>query len=178
MDIIAHGLWAGIAATAVARRIELPRRTVVVTVALAMLPDVVQMLPLAAYVLFGTGTWSDLVGYVYATPGSEPATPQLLSQLVDHLHCVMHSAIVAAAVTAVVAWKVRGLWFPLLGWWSHILIDVFTHSADYYPSPVFYPITQRGLDAVAWNTPTFMAFNYTALFGAAVWLYCARRRAR
>ena len=36
---------------------------------------------------------------------------------------------------------------------SHIVIDVSKHSADYYPSRVLYPITQRGFDALAWNTP-------------------------
>ena len=50
----------------------------------------------------------------------------------------------------------HGLWVgvgaglvPLLGWWSHIVIDVFTQSADFYPSSVLYPITQRGFDGLA-----------------------------
>jgi hypothetical protein len=46
----------------------------------------------------------------------------------------------------------RSLWIPLLGWWS-----------------VFYPITQRGFDGLAWNTPWFMVLNYVAL-SAAGWL--------
>jgi membrane-bound metal-dependent hydrolase YbcI (DUF457 family) len=50
----------------------------------------------------------------------------------------------------------RTLWIPLLGWWSHIVIDVFTHSADYYAVPVLYPFTERGFDGIAWITPWFM----------------------
>lgn len=59
----------------------------------------------------------------------------------------------------------------MLGWWSHILIDVFTHSADFYPSPVFYPLTYWGFDGLAWNTPWFMGINYflLVLLAALVW---------
>ena len=71
---------------------------------------------------------------------------------------------------------VPGLWIPLLGWWSHIVIDMFTHSADYYPSPVLWPITRQGFDGAAWNTPVFMTLNYLAL--AAVYLWLIRRRWR
>ena len=178
MDIVAHGLWAGIATAAVGLRVQLPRRTVPLAVGLAMLPDVLQILPIAAYSTFSSGSFADLTEYANATPGNEPEMPPALSLLVHHLHCVMHSAIVAAIVTAVAMWWQRGLWFPLLGWWSHIVIDVFTHSADYYPSPVFYPVTQRGFDMVAWNTPAFMAVNYFALAVAAWWIYRRRNRGR
>ena len=61
-----------------------------------------------------------------------------------------------------------------VGWWSHIVIDVFTHSADYYPSPVLYPITQQGFDGLAWNTPWFMVANYLTILVVAVVVW--RRR--
>jgi membrane-bound metal-dependent hydrolase YbcI (DUF457 family) len=65
----------------------------------------------------------------------------------------------------------------VLGWCSHIVIDVFTHSAQFYPVPVLYPFTQRGFDGLAWNTPWFMAANYVALAAAACGLFFTRRRA-
>ena len=68
-------------------------------------------------------------------------------------------------------WGGVTLWVPLLGWWSHILIDIFSHSADYYAVPVLYPITMRGFDGVAWNTPWFMALNYLALAVTWAWLW-------
>jgi len=42
MDIIAHGLWAGVGAGLLLRRWALSRRTVVLTVAMAVLPDLLQ----------------------------------------------------------------------------------------------------------------------------------------
>ncbi len=102
--------------------------------------------------------------------------PPAVASWSHHLHCTLHSAIVAGSVT-LCAWWVRGaLWIPLLGWWSHIVIDIFTHSVDFYPAPVFYPITQRGFDGIAWNRPWFMVLNYTALTIAALWLWRTRKR--
>ena len=65
----------------------------------------------------------------------------------------------------------------MLGWWSHIIIDVFTHSAEFYPSPVLYPVTRAGFDGIAWNTPWFILVNYTALVIALVVLILTRRSA-
>jgi hypothetical protein len=163
MDILAHALWAGIGTTLAARRFRLTRRTVVATIALAVVPDVVQLLPIAAWVMSGGGAAAALVIYATASPGSEPAMPAAVGLVTHHLHCVTHSAIIAGAVTLLTWIATRSLWVPLLGWWSHILIDVVTHSAEFYPSPVLYPLTLRGFDGIAWNTPWFMALNYAAL---------------
>ena len=136
---------------------------------LAALPDVFHLLPIAGWWVFGDGSLAVLRAYAIAVPGQEPFLPPIVNLWSHHLHCAAHSAIVAAAVTLLLWAMRRSLWIPLLGWWSHIVIDVFTHSADYYPSPVLYPITQRGFDGLAWNTPWFMVLNYVAL-SAAGWL--------
>lgn len=180
MDILAHSLWAG-AGLAVAARYRpistpLSTPTVVATVVLAALPDVLHMLPIVAWWLWGDGTLATIRAYAIAVPGQEPVVPAMVEVLSHHLHCIMHSALVCSAVSAVV-WAVRRAWWiPLWGWWSHIVIDVFTHSADYYPSPVFYPITQRGFHGVAWNEPWFMALNYAALVGVGIWLLLKRKK--
>ena len=75
----------------------------------------------------------------------------------------MHSLIIVAAVSALAWWLWPMLLYPLLGWWLHIATDIPTHSADYYAVPVLYPITYRGFDGIAWNTPGFVALNYLAL---------------
>jgi hypothetical protein len=41
---------------------------------------------------------------------------------------------------------------PLLAWWSHIVIDVFTNSADYYAAPAL-SVQEQGFDGIAWTTP-------------------------
>jgi hypothetical protein len=50
-------------------------------------------------------------------PGFEPDLPPTVAWLTHHLHCVMHSAVIAAGVaTVLVALAAPALWLPLLGW--------------------------------------------------------------
>ncbi|MCB1997628.1 MAG: hypothetical protein KDG57_17450 [Rhodoferax sp.] len=179
MDIVAHALWAGLGAAWIARRRrDVTRKTVAATMVLAALPDVIQMLPLLAWWSAGDGSWAAVQAFAIALPGQEPVMPGWVTGWSHTIHCVAHSAVIAAGVTLVLwAWK-RTLWLPLLGWWSHIVIDVFTHSADYYASPVLYPFTERGFDGIAWITPWFMTLNYLALTTAGLALLADARRRR
>lgn len=178
MDIVAHTLWAGAGVALATRRWPIARRTAFMTMLLAALPDVFHLLPIIGWWLLGDGSFAIVRAYAIAVPGQEPSIPPLIALWSQHLHCVMHSALVAGAVTLLV-WTIRrALWIPLLGWWSHIVIDVFTHSADYYPSPVLYPITQRGFDGLAWNTPWFLVLNYVVLCAVGWSLWRSRRNAR
>jgi membrane-bound metal-dependent hydrolase YbcI (DUF457 family) len=83
---------------------------------------------------------------------------------------------VAGALTLALRAGWRRFWIPLFGWWSHIVIDVFTHSAAYYPAPVLYPFSQRGFDGLAWNTPWFLGLNYVVLGVVGLGLLLSRRR--
>jgi hypothetical protein len=176
MDIVAHGAWAGLGVAFACRRRPIPARTVAAVVALAVLPDLAQLLPLVGLAA-SRGDFHVLHAYATATPGSEPLLPPAVAFWSHHLHCVLHSAVAAAVVTALSWALMRTLWLPLLGWWSHVVIDVFTHSAEFYPSPVLYPFTYWGFDGVAWNAPWFMALNYGAIAAALVLWRVARRRA-
>jgi hypothetical protein len=174
MDILAHGLWVGVGAAWLHRHLRLDRRTAVLAVGMAVAPDLAQLLPLLYLALFSPDGWTVLLAYANALPGYEPALSPVVTELTHHLHCLMHSALVACVVTAI-SWVWLGrFWIPFLGWWSHIVIDVFTHSAEFYPSPVFYPVTYWGFDGLAWNTPWFMVVNYLAMLIVAVLVW--RRR--
>ena len=175
MDIVAHALWAGAGIALARRRWRIAPRTVVLTVALAVMPDVPHLLPILGWSMFGDGSFATLKAFAMAVPGQEPVLPPTVVLLSEHLHCITHSAIVAGAFTLLLWMVRRSLWIPLLGWWSHIVIDVFTHSAAYYPVPVLYPITKRAFDGVAWNTPWFIALNYVALGATYLWLVRTRQ---
>ena len=172
MDILAHGLWTGAALKATARRNTIARRTALWTIALSVLPDFGHALPVAIWSLFA-GAPALFLDYALASPGSEPPMPEVVALWSHHLHCTLHSGLVAALVSLMVALAVRRFWLPLAGWWSHIVIDVFTHSNSFYPVPVFYPLSYWGFDGLAWNSPAFMVTNYLAL--ALVWTLLLRR---
>ncbi len=176
MDILSHTLWVVGGAEIARRRKLFTRRDLVASAMLAAIPDLVHLVPVVFWVLFGDGSVADLHAYAVALPGEEPAMPARVAMVAHHLHCTMHSAAIASAIT-LVAWLLTGkLWLPLLAWWSHILIDVVTHSDDYYPSPVLYPFTYWGFDGLAWNRPAFLATNYALLVIMYVWLHRTRAR--
>jgi hypothetical protein len=176
VDILAHGLWAGIGVTLLGRRIAIRRRTAMATVALAVLPDILQVLPVLGWVLAGDGTWATLRAWTFALPRQEPSLPPLVEDLSLHLYFIAHSAVIAASVTLLLWWRLRRFWIPLAGWWSHVAIDVCTHSADYYPVRVLYPFSDRGFDGWAWNQPWFLLLNYAALSLSLLALWWTRRR--
>jgi hypothetical protein len=174
MDILAHGLWVAAGAEWLRRKKRLTKRGVWGAVALSVLPDLVQIVPVALWAA-STGDGSALLAYIVAAPGEEPPMPPLVAALAHHLHCIMHSVIIAGAAT-LAAWAVSKR-FPLvlLGWWAHIALDVPTHSSDYYVVPIFYPLTYRGFSGIAWTTPWFFVVNYALLVAVLAWLYRTRR---
>ena len=178
MDIVAHVLWAGAGARLLRSTMPVSRATFVWMVGLAAAPDIVPMLPVAAYALTDPRSLQFALAYITATPGLEPTMPDWVSSLTHHLHCAMHSVVVLGVLTAFL-WHVRGR-FPiaLLGWWSHVLIDIPTHSADYYAVPLFYPLSDMAFNGIAWTSPSFMAINYASLAMIYVWLYRRRRMHR
>ena len=99
MDILAHALWAGAGMALARRRWPISPRTVMATVVLATLPDLFHLLPIAGWWAFGDGSLEALRVYAVALPGQEPALPHMVESCSHHLHCVAHSAIIAAAVT-------------------------------------------------------------------------------
>jgi hypothetical protein len=63
MDILAHGLWAGIGIAALARHRTVTVRTGAATVATAMAPDLAHLMPLVGAALVEPGGWSVLKAY-------------------------------------------------------------------------------------------------------------------
>lgn len=176
MDVFAHALWAGAGMILARRRWRIPPRVAALTVAMAVLPDIPHVVPIVGWSLFGDGSTATVLDYAIASPDEVLAAPAYVDFWSHHLHCIMHSAVIAALVTALSWFMARRLWIPLLGWWSHIVIDVFTHSAEYFPSPVLYPFTRAGFDGIAWNTPGALIANYVGLALIYIALYATRLR--
>src|SRR5262245_42636820 len=145
-------MWAALGVALARRRWAIGRREAIATVVLATAPDAVQFVPLLGAIFTRDGL-ALITAYATALPGFEPTLPPTVAFAGHHLHCALHSAVVAAAVTLAVWLATRSIWIPLFGWWSHIVIDVFTHSRDFYPVPVLYPFSDWGFNGLAWNTP-------------------------
>jgi hypothetical protein len=162
LDILAHGLWPGI--EALSRRRVIAARSKIAVVALAVLPDIVHIVPPAVAAISGAMPWSTVWTYAAAAPGTEPAMPALVALLSHHLHCIMHSVVVLGAATLVTSLLAPSVSLALLGWWLH-----------YYVVPIFYPLTYWGLNGIAWNQPWFMVVNYASVVVALIFITKSRR---
>ncbi len=134
-------------------------------VAGALLPDLMHAIPVSIWAIFDLGSiWDAILAYALATPGAEPVMPAWVVGTAQVVHCSFHSAVMAGLVSLLIWPRGHVRWrYLLLGWWSHILIDTFTHSANYYPVRTFYPLSEWSFDGWAWNSPVFIATNYLLL---------------
>jgi hypothetical protein len=79
------------------------------------------------------------------------------------LYPVGHSLIVFLLVFAVTSLLARRVVLELLGWLSHILIDIFTHSFRYYATRFLWPVSDIRFNGIPWWTPWFWCCTYVAL---------------
>ena len=151
MDIIAHGLWAA-AGTTAARKSANARIRLGWTVFWAMFPDLLAFGPPVA-----VGLWLLLTG------GSLRGSRLPRVNFGVQLYPLGHSLIAFLLVFAVASLLARRVVLELLGWLSHILIDIFTHSYRYYATRFLWPLSDIRFNGLPWWTPWFWISTYVAL---------------
>ena len=90
-----------------------------------------------------------------------------LSELPDWvflLYDFSHSFIIAMIFILIVYKINKDFCFPMLAWPFHILLDVFTHSVEYFPTPIFWPISNYRFDGIPWSNPYVMLINIICIF--------------
>jgi membrane-bound metal-dependent hydrolase YbcI (DUF457 family) len=137
MDVISHGLWGG------APFYAQGRKKFLAAVLLGMAPD---LLSFGVFHVMHPGWLSQrLVGKI-----SGPPALTLLPPYVFHAYNITHSLVVWA-VAFFLLWLLTKKPPWLLGaWLLHILCDIPTHAASYFPTPFLrgqFPIAIRGIFA-------------------------------
>ena len=66
--------------------------------------------------------------------------------------------------------------WEILGWPLHILIDIPTHTYQFYPTPFLWPISTYKFDGISWGTPWFMIVNYSSLAIVLITLFVMREK--
>lgn len=62
------------------------------------------------------------------------------------------------------------------GWLLHILMDIPSHSYDFYPTPFLWPISDFKINGFHWGTPWFMITNYSLIIISYLILYFLKKR--
>ena len=68
------------------------------------------------------------------------------------------------------------IFWPMLGWALHVLIDIPTHP-DFYNTPFLFPLSDfKNTHGVSWAHPVFMAINYGLLIAAYIGIYIYQKK--
>ena len=149
MDILSHGLWGGIAFG----RSNRPSFWLAFVIGLA--PDLLSFGILYVAVTLGM---ADPPDFSRGTP-PESTIPQYVHQLYN----VTHSFLVFLLVFLLVWHLHRQPLWELAAWGLHVLVDVPTHSFAFFPTPVFWPLSNWKFDGWQWMTPVILVSNYVLL---------------
>ena len=177
MDVLAHGLYGGVLAKAIKRKPP-DKLNFWQTFFWGLFPDLFAFaIPFAWLVLqLLTGQMS-----LAEFPRPETNEPPAISgdaypifQIAATLYNYSHSLIIFAFVFIIAMLLFRRPIWELLGWFLHILSDIPTHTYQFYPTPVFWPVSGWKFDGFSWGTPWFMVANYTLL--AILYIVLFRKR--
>ena len=105
-----------------------------------------------------------------------PPSIESIPSWVPLAYSITHSLIICVVVLGLLAlWKP---WLPLLlfGWPLHILIDLPTHTTQFYPTPLLWPLSDWRFSGFSWGTGWFMIANLIALVGIYTWLIYGDKR--
>ena len=158
MDVFAHTFW-----TAVAYQ-QVPFKPRLWAAFFGVAPDIFSFGLLFVQNLFNGGFQSG--------PPELVSIPAYVFVLYNFTHSLVVFGLVVLAL-----YFIRGHKWPRLigGWGLHIIIDIFTHGRDFFPTPFLWPVSDFTVNSFSWAEPWFMAVNYSALAVAYLIWYFKRR---
>lgn len=159
MDTLAHGLWTNV----IYHRQRATNRWWAIFFGVA--PDLFSFGPFFVTRLI-SGLWSS---------GGRPALasiPPYVSIIYNYTHSVVIWLIIFVLL---VIWLKGRVWWPMFAWLVHILIDIATHTYEFFPTPFLFPLSSWKINAINWADPTFMIVNYSLLVLAYLDIYRRRK---
>lgn len=170
MDILAHTLWTN---AVFYTRYARDKRQRYWAAFFGVMPDFIAFTPVFVYMIveklfLHRATLNYLTGFEHPT-GIYDFTYQAYNY--------SHSLIVfGIAFVAIWAGRRGKVYWPMLGWALHIVIDIFTHP-DFFRTPFLYPLSGfKNAHAISWADPSFMVINYVCI--VIVYLIIRRYRKR
>lgn len=149
MDILSHGLWIYALYFRTRHRFS--------ATIFAVLPDLISFGPHLIYSLFFTGF--------------KFGRPHLIPEYVAVGYNFTHSLVMFFIVFGIFYFITREIYWPLGGWLLHILIDIPTHTKEFFPTPFLWPLSEYKVSAIAWSDPMFMIINYGLLSVLYIYLF-------
>jgi hypothetical protein len=162
MDVFAHTLWTN---AVFSKKYPQDRKNRYIAAFFGVAPDLVGFTPAFLYMIFHGIRFSKAVA-IYSNHWSFGFAREAYNY--------SHSLVMFLIVMVIVIVARRGrIYWPLLGWGFHILLDIPTHP-DFFSTPFLFPLSNyRFTHGISWSHQTFMIVNYSLL--AALYLYLVLR---
>jgi hypothetical protein len=162
MDIVSHGLWGGVA---FGRR---NKKRFWLAFLCGILPDLLS---------FGVFTLSILLGYgrrpsFGVGPPENFSVPQYVHILYDITHSFIPFAIIFFLLFLIFK---RPIW-EFSAWGLHILMDIGTHSTEFFPTPFLWPFVDYRFDGIPWSHPIIMIPNILLLIILYFYFFIYKKR--
>ena len=142
MDTLAHGLWTYV----IFHKTKFPKLAIL----FGILPDLISFMPL-------------FITRIISNQFMDRPNLIKIPNYVKISYNFTHSLVIAAFVIFLVTLIARKFYIFLLAWPLHILIDIPTHEAAFFPTPFLYPISDLRISGISWAKPEMLAINYLAL---------------
>lgn len=176
MDVISHGLWTTILARVVNKKTT-KRLNSRFFVFMGVFPDLFAFAPLFGWLIYNLLFGGSQSSHLPEPEAIEPARGNslLILELTPKLYTISHSLIVFFLVFGLLCLLKRRIILEMTGWLLHVLIDVPTHTYQFYPTPVLWPLSEWKFNGFSWAEPWFLVFNYSLLLIVFFWLKIKKR---
>ncbi len=162
MDTLAHGLWGNII---VYKKYPQNPKMRWIAVAFGMLPDLIPFAPLFIYTIF-TGRFGGPENWNFSH-----WTLNWAPEAYNYTHSLVIFAFTGFCVALYrkIKYKAQGfnlIYFPMLAWGFHILLDIPTHP-NFYNTPFLFPLSDYKITwGLSWGHPIILIPQYVFF---AVW---------
>jgi len=158
MDILSHGLWGGVAAG------RKNKKSFWQAFTFGVAPD-----------LFSFGIFTGMTILGLASSPDWSGGPPLESEIPVYVHAlynITHSLVIFGSAFLLI-WLFRKKPFiPMLAWGLHILVDIPTHSTEFFPTPFLWPFFDSvRVSGIPWAHPIIFIPNVVLLILAYVWFF-------
>lgn len=86
-----------------------------------------------------------------------------LQNITLFLYLTSHSLLIFSLIFVFFSLIYRKFLWNLTGWAVHILIDIPTHSREFFATRFLWPVSDLSFNGIPWRTPWFLATTYILL---------------
>ncbi len=164
MDTLSHGLYGGIA---FGRK---SRKDYITAFLFGVMPDILAFGPVFAGSFLGLMEWP--------SRHIEGTDILIMPKYVYHVYNATHSLIIFGIFFGLL-WLFKKKKFAMLSlaWPLHILVDIPTHTLQFFPTPVLWPFSSFAFNGIRWSNPIIFIPNVIILIVLHTIWYLKRKRA-